>query len=176
MFFAVIEGAEELAGRWVNVRGAIRAGIRRGVSLGVTEGAAEARANHRFKNQTGDLERSIIGRLTGNRTSVGTSRGRARGIGGRDDSTSLDDNDGAQLGEIAATMPYASYVENGRGPVVAKKARFLRFVIDGVVFFRKRVGPAAPRPFMALAYTKCERVMIRELERAVALAQNILDR
>lgn len=177
MFTAVVENASELAGRWVQVRAAVRAGVRRGVSQGVVEGAAEARAGHRFTNRTGELERSIQGRVLGNRTSVGTSRGNARRIGGSgDDQTSLDPNDGAHFGEIVATAPYASFVENGRGPVEAKNAEFLRFVIDGVVFYRKRVGPAAPRPFMGLAYEKCERVMIREIERGIAQAQATLDR
>lgn len=177
MFTAVVEGAEELATRWVQVRAAVRAGMRRGVSQGVTEGAAEARANHRFKNRTGELEKSIQGRVLGSRTSVGTSRGKARPVGGtREDTTSLDPNDGAHFGEIVAAKEYASYVENGRGPVEAKKAKALRFVIDGIVFFRKRVGPAAPRPFMSIAFQKCERVLIREIERGVAQAQALLDR
>lgn len=176
MFTAVIEGAEELAQRWVQVRAAVRAGMRRGVSQGVDEGAAEARANHRFVNRTGELERSIQGRVLGSRTSVGTTRGAARPIGTPRGETSLDPNDGAHFGEIVAAKDYASYVENGRGPVVVKRARFLRFVIAGVVFFRKRVGPAAPKPFMALAFQKCERVMIREIERGVAQAQALLDR
>lgn len=43
--------------------------------------------------------------------------------------------------------PYAKWVEFGRGPVVAKRAKALRFEIDGVIFFRKRVGPAKAQHF-----------------------------
>ena len=39
--------------------------------------------------------------------------------------------------------PYARIVNDGRGPVVAQRAKALRFEIDGEVLFRKRVGPAA---------------------------------
>jgi hypothetical protein len=88
----------------------------------------------------------------------------------------MDPNDGAHFGEIVASMPYASYVENGRGPVRAIRAQFLRFTIDGQVFFRRSVRAAAPRPFMSFAYFKCERVMIREIELGVEQAQAVLDR
>jgi hypothetical protein len=151
MFLVTLEGAEELAHAWVNVRAAVRAGVRRGVAQGCSEGAEEARTKHRFKNRTGDLERSIQGHLTGS------------------------DPDGSR-GEIVATEKYASFVENGRGPVEVKRAKFLRFEIDGQLFFRKRVKEAAPRPFMGLAALKCERVMIREIEIGVEQAQRILDR
>ncbi len=42
---------------------------------------------------------------------------------------------------------YLTYVLNGRGEVEAKPGKVLRFVIDGRVFFRKRVGPASANPF-----------------------------
>ena len=42
---------------------------------------------------------------------------------------------------------YGHWVREGRGPVVAKKAKALRFEIDGVVIFRKRVGPAKANPY-----------------------------
>jgi hypothetical protein len=52
-------------------------------------------------------------------------------------------------GEVHITneTPYLRYVLNGRGPVVARPGKMLRFVIDGRVFFRKRVGPAKANPF-----------------------------
>lgn len=151
MFTAVVEGAEELAHDWVNVRAAVRAGMRRGVSMGVKEGAAEARARHRFKNRTGNLERSILGEVTGS-------------------------SDDEHRGRIAAWRKYASFVENGRGPVVAKNGKALRFVIGGQVFFRRSVKAASALPFMGVAYTKCEAVMIREIEIGIANAQAILNR
>lgn len=48
---------------------------------------------------------------------------------------------------ISWTARHAQWVAFGRGPVVAKRARALRFEIDGVIFFRKRVGPAPAQHF-----------------------------
>lgn len=174
MFWAVVENAEELAGRWVQVRAAVRAGMRKGVSKGVVEGASEARTKHLFTNRTGKLERSIVGRVTGSRTSVGIVRdGILRVSSSR---TPLEPNDGAHFGIIEAKEKYASFVEGGRGPVIVRNAKALRFVIGGRVFFRRSVRAAKPFPFMAFAYFKCEAVMIREIELGVAEAQAILDR
>jgi hypothetical protein len=52
--------------------------------------------------------------------------------------------------EIAATAPHATFVEHGRGAIVAK-GKALRFEVNGTVVFAKRVGPARARPFMAPA-------------------------
>ena len=156
MFTAELEGAEQLAHDWVNVRAAVRAGMRRGVSLGTREGADEARHKHPFKNRTGNLERSIAGRVTG---------------------SSSDEH----RGEIVAGAKYASFVENGTRPHEIRPKRaggVLRFVAsDGAVVLTRRVmhpGTTA-LPFMGIAYLKCERVMIREIEVGVARAQRILD-
>ena len=43
---------------------------------------------------------------------------------------------------------HGKYLEKGRGPVTAKNAQALRFMIKGQVFFRKSVGPAKARPFV----------------------------
>lgn len=48
---------------------------------------------------------------------------------------------------ITNTTPYIRFVTEGRGPVEAKPGKMLRFVINGRVFFRKRVGPAKANPF-----------------------------
>jgi hypothetical protein len=50
-------------------------------------------------------------------------------------------------GIVRWLAPYAKWVAYGRGPVVAKRAKALRFEIDGVIFFRKRVGPAPAQRF-----------------------------
>lgn len=57
---------------------------------------------------------------------------------------------------IRNTAPQLRYVIRGRGPVVATRARALRFVIDGQVFFRKRVGPATPNDFPARVKAKMQ--------------------
>lgn len=43
---------------------------------------------------------------------------------------------------------YSMPVHQGRGPVTAKNAQALRFVIGGQQFFRKSVGPAKPNPYL----------------------------
>lgn len=51
---------------------------------------------------------------------------------------------------------YAGAVEFGRGPVVARPGKMLRFEIGGQVLFRKRVGPA-----------KAQRVLERGIQQAM---------
>lgn len=53
--------------------------------------------------------------------------------------------------ELSARAPHAGFVEHGRGPVEAPPGKVLRFEVNGRVLFRKRVGPARARPFMAPA-------------------------
>lgn len=48
---------------------------------------------------------------------------------------------------IRNTTPYLRWVLNGRGAVTVKRAKALRFVINGQVFFRRMVGPAEPNRF-----------------------------
>lgn len=161
MFTAVVEGAEELAHDWVNVRAAVRAGMRRGVSMGVKEGAADARALHRYKNQTGKLEASTVGTVTGS-------------------------SETEHRGEIAATEPYASFVEKGTAAHVIlpkKRANGNRGLLhweapQGDHHFARKVNHPGTTalPFLGIAYLKCERVMIREIEIGIANAQIILSR
>jgi hypothetical protein len=179
--FSVSINTAELVQAWVGVRAAVRAGVRRGVSQGVQEGAQEARSQHAFTNRTGTLEKSIEGRLTGNRTSVGAARGSNNRI--PTDLTSLGgDLDGAQFGEIKASAAYASFVENGTKPhmIFPKRVSALSWIPmeGGPRRFAKWVKHPGtkPYPYMSLAYLKCERVMIREIQRGVADAQAILDR
>lgn len=48
---------------------------------------------------------------------------------------------------ISNDSPHLRYVLRGRGPIVAKPGKMLRFEILGQVYFRKRVGPAAANNF-----------------------------
>lgn len=50
--------------------------------------------------------------------------------------------------EVGSDLPYALIHHEGRGPIVAKNAKALRFTIGGVTIFRKRVGPAAPNRYL----------------------------
>lgn len=52
---------------------------------------------------------------------------------------------------IRNRVAYLRWVLKGRGRVVAKKGRALRFVIDGKVFFRRSVGPAKANNFPSRA-------------------------
>jgi hypothetical protein len=49
-------------------------------------------------------------------------------------------------GTVSTAVPYAPFVEEGRGPVEARPGHMLRFRgRGGALVFRKRVGPAAGR-------------------------------
>lgn len=52
---------------------------------------------------------------------------------------------------------YFQYVIEGRGPVEARKAKALRFEVDGKVIFRKRVGPAPAHDIIYLTAQDEER-------------------
>lgn len=63
---------------------------------------------------------------------------------------------------------YPMSVEYGRGPVYPIHAKALAFYYDGELVFRKSVGPAKPRPFVAPAYEKtsiiAEEIVLRKIE------------
>lgn len=52
---------------------------------------------------------------------------------------------GSIRGHVGTAVHYAPWVEDGRGPVVARAAKALRFRIGGRVIYRRAVGPAAGR-------------------------------
>jgi hypothetical protein len=55
---------------------------------------------------------------------------------------------GGIVGVVGTNLPYARIVEEGRGPVVARNARVLRFVVNGQVIYRRSVGPAKGKPYL----------------------------
>ena len=63
-------------------------------------------------------------------------------------------------------FPYAAAVNYGRGPVVAKRAKYLHFFIDGKEFFRKRVGPAKAQFFAERGLQAAESLIVAEHQRA----------
>jgi hypothetical protein len=65
------------------------------------------------------------------------------------------------------TAVHAQWVEFGRGPVVAKRAKYLHFFIDGQEFFRKRVGPAKAQKFTERGLQAAEALIVAEHQRAV---------
>jgi hypothetical protein len=70
---------------------------------------------------------------------------------------------------IENTTPYIGFVVRGRGPVVATRAKALRFTIGGRVLFRMRVGPAKANPFV-------DRTIAAMATTVRGLAQRIADR
>lgn len=68
--------------------------------------------------------------------------------------------------QTIATAKHAWWVQNGNTPegggnIYPKRAKALRFVINGTTIFAKWVRPAAPRPYMTEAATKAEPVFER---------------
>jgi hypothetical protein len=147
MFSVEIEGEADLKRAWGSVSNIIRDGASVGVIKGVREGAEEARTKHTFQNRTEKLEKSIEGVP----------------LGWRDGMLRFE-------GSIRASAKHASFVENDTKPhvIVVRRARFLTVRVN-------HPGTKA-QPFMGLAYFKCERVMIREVERSFVAAQGALDR
>lgn len=133
---------------------AVSDALRDGVRDGVSEGAAEARTTHKYKDQSGALTASINGRV-------------------------LVSTPGAALGEIRASKGYASEVENGTPPhvIVPKRAKALRFNIGGRTVFATKVNHPGtqPRPFMAQAYQKAERVLQARIEQGIERARKIIE-
>jgi phage gpG-like protein len=62
---------------------------------------------------------------------------------------------------VGTNVRYAGWFQRGRGPIVPKKAKFLRFEINGTVYFSRGVGPQPPRPFLLL--TDYDRAKIRAI-------------
>jgi hypothetical protein len=56
--------------------------------------------------------------------------------------------DGEVITTVTSHAPYSIWVHDGRGPVEAKNAKALRFVVGGQVLYRKRVGSAKANPYM----------------------------
>lgn len=69
---------------------------------------------------------------------------------------------------ITSEAPYTELVIRGRGPVVAKRAKALRFEPgppgSGFIF-RKRVGPAKANPFQKRAFAKLQDEPMRAARR-----------
>jgi hypothetical protein len=76
-------------------------------------------------------------------------------------------------GTVSTDVPYAPFVEDGRGPVEARPGHMLRFRGRGGSFiFRKRVGAAAGRHMfregLDAALPRVKELFLRAAERAAA--------
>lgn len=151
-----IDNLAEVARTWIAVKREMGAGCVRGVDRGIREAVAEARATHTFKNRTGVLERSIGGGLETTQQA-------------------------GAVGEMHATAPYASFVEDDTRAheIRPVRAPLLSWVGgDGVRRFARIVHHHGTKgqPFMGPAYLKIERVVEREVEAASYLAQGEIRR
>lgn len=75
---------------------------------------------------------------------------------------------GVATGSWGTATPYARYVEEGRGPVVASPGKMLRFTVGGRVLFRKRVGPARGRFMFRKALQRVRPLVQREMSAAIS--------
>ena len=64
---------------------------------------------------------------------------------------------------------YAQAVEFGRGPVVARRTKFLRFQLrSGEILFRRRVGPAKAQYFLRRAFNDNKSFVTAQVNGAAA--------
>jgi hypothetical protein len=75
---------------------------------------------------------------------------------------------GTAEGRYGTNVFYLRLLEKGRGPIRARNAQALRFVIGGRVLFRKSVGPAPARPFMAPSFAVVKARAPQEYRMAVS--------
>lgn len=69
---------------------------------------------------------------------------------------------------VRFTAKHAKWVEWGRGPVVAKAGKMLRFEIGGQVLFRKRVGPAKAQFFLRRSFDARKNAITQRVDAAAA--------
>lgn len=72
---------------------------------------------------------------------------------------------GAATGSWGTATPYARWIEEGRGPVVASPGKVLRFIPKGssTPIYRKRVGPARGHFMFKKALAKVRPLVGREM-------------
>lgn len=106
----------------------------------------------RMQQQAGEIQRDEVRRLGGKylavlRAETPIGRGLNPGRMRADYRTTMASTPMGATYRIVNQNMAIGYVVRGRGPVRAIHARALRFVINGVVFFRRSVGPVAPNNF-----------------------------
>ena len=69
---------------------------------------------------------------------------------------------------VKFTAKHAKWIEWGRGPVFARRAKFLRFEIGGQVFFRKSVGPAKAQHFLGRSFDRNQSAVAQKVDAAAA--------
>jgi hypothetical protein len=131
------EGVGEFSGRMLRSRQVVSEELRAGVDRCTALG--ERGSKQEVGVRTGHLRRSIT-----------TSRAVFAG--------------GVARGSWGTNVPYARVHHDGRGPVVATNAKALRFVVNGRVLYRKRVGPAKGNPFLRSVAARLRPRFVREFD------------
>lgn len=127
--------------------------VRKGVGIAVEEAVKLAAQTHRYEDQTGLLTSRIKGFVE-----ISTP--------------------GAATWILGAFTDYASFVESGTKPHDIRGNPYLTFKTkDGQWVTTEVVHHPGTKPYayMGDAYLKCERVLLREVESAVAMLQTELD-
>jgi hypothetical protein len=177
VFDVTLDGPDDLGRAWRSVLSVLSDGIAQGVAQGIAEGTDEARTRHTYKDRTGGLTQSIGSEL------LTVTRGGAEGLiyARRPYASFVEEG----------TAPHVIRPKKGyrfKGPLRRGQSRravtdigthrvALRWYDDpatltGVHFARVVYHPGSkPYPFMGRAYFRCERVMMREIERAIVAAQ-----
>jgi len=144
MFHAEVEGEAEFLRECQAFETGLREGARASVEAAVKAGAAVAKQGA-WKDRTGNLRDRIYGTV---------------------EQTGADGTEG----EIWASQPYASYVENGTAAhvITAKNAKYLKWQSGGETHYAKSVNHPGSRsiPFMGPAYIKAEAVLTARMEEA----------
>jgi hypothetical protein len=153
---------------------AVRFGVQAGVEKGTKEGVAASRG--RYKDKSGQLTRTAVGMLTR------VTQSAAEGVMAWPQKYASFVDAGTQAHWIRPKAPYGTR-KAARLPGQGVRARTdigthriaLRWFSGGVVRFASKVFHPGTRAtgFAALAYQKCEAVIIREVELAVARAESL---
>lgn len=77
---------------------------------------------------------------------------------------------------IGTQVEYAGWVEEGRGPIVAKNVKALRFNPGGGFIFRRSVGPAAGKHMFRDGFREALPKVLEELSEAVVRALRAIAR
>jgi hypothetical protein len=82
-----------------------------------------------------------------------------------------------QVKSLGSVAPYNEFVHEGRGPVVAKRAKALRLTLcNGTVLYRKRVKAAPANRFLEKGLRQSEPKIVRHMEDAMGRIVSELER
>lgn len=180
-----VQGEAELERAWSDVSRIVERGVQTGVRQGVLEGAYEARTKHAYEDRTGTLTRSIRGYVetsapggavgvieaTAHYASYVEKGTRPHLILPRDYHWGAGRYMGAPRSRVTGKRVKNVTMGVGRGYALRW------YDLGGKPIFARKVNHpgSQPKPFMGIALLKAERVIIREVEIAVADAQRRLN-